>query len=119
MAQAYFLLIKYQLLLPFHSSQMVRESIFQEPNTKNGVSDLPLPKKKLLELFRVAWRYQLKKPACLATSLAEQTFLSGFSSSGKLRIGVKKEGGQLSAHAWCENKTMKNSDFKPLDLLES
>lgn len=119
MAGAYFLLIKYQFLLPFRSSQMVSESIFQESGMRVRLNDLSLSKKKLLELFRIAWRYQLIKPKCLATSLAQQAFLSGCSSSGKLRIGVRKEGGQLLAHAWCENKTMKNPDFERLDLLES
>lgn len=97
---------------------MVHESIFQKSKAKIRLNDLSLTKKKLLELFRVAWRYQLKKPKCLATSLAQQVFLSNFSSRDKLRIGIKKEGGRLLAHAWCEEKMVKNSDFKPLDLLE-
>lgn len=118
LARAYVLLVKYQLLLPFHSPQMVRESILEESETKAGSNNLNLSKKKLLELFRVAWRCQLIKPKCLATSLAQQAFLSEFSSRDELRIGIKKEGDRLLAHAWCEEKMVKNPDFKPLDLLE-
>lgn len=65
-------------------------------------------------MFRIAWRHQLIRPKCLAASLAQQAFLMRFGRPGVWRIGVKKEGERLHAHAWVEAGAPAGAGFHPL-----
>lgn len=111
---AYFYLIKTQFLLLLSSSQSVERALTQERPAKlsNRLNERRGAYKELLSFFRLAWRYQFKKPKCLATSLAQQTFLRHYGFPTQFRIGIRKVEEQLQAHAWCEDK---NLDFHPLE----
>jgi len=102
LTKAYFLLLKAQVFLLFLPQQSVEKAL-AGPKYFHHSEKLPfLPKLKLLELFRIAWRYQPLKPNCLPTSLALQTFLTRYGFPAQLQIGVRKENGGLKAHSWVE-----------------
>ena len=100
-AQAYFFLLKARLLLLFFPLSLVQKAMF--PTDCDDSKRLPSHlQRELLSFFKTARRYQMTKPNCLATSLALQAFLTHYGFSTRIRIGVRKEGEALQAHAWCE-----------------
>jgi len=60
------------------------------------------PVEVLLRCFQIAAGHHLYRPACLPRSIALQHFLQRHGHPAVLRIGVRKEGGRLRAHAWVE-----------------
>lgn len=57
---------------------------------------------RLASLVRVAARCQPWKVSCLERSLVLQATLSGDGPRPELRIGVRRDGRALQAHAWVE-----------------
>ena len=116
---AYGLLLRARFLVRFFSAQAVEKALagngsvaHQEPNEAVSAPRAALlsrqnnnitSKTELLDLFRLAWRYQWKRPKCLATSLAKQLFLERYGIPTNLRIGVHKQDNKLLGHAWCED----------------
>lgn len=100
---AYYLFLKVRFLLLFLPAQIVEKALFPAPKDAPKHSVFSFSKQRILSLFRIAWRYQLNRPKCLQTSLAQRTFLAHFGFASQLFIGVKKEHGRLRAHAWCKD----------------
>ena len=71
---------------------------------------VPANETRLLDLFDIARRNQFPKPNCLLTSLAKNDFLSRRRIPSRLHIGIKKDGKELKAHAWCEISKKESSD---------
>ncbi|HJX26490.1 MAG TPA: lasso peptide biosynthesis B2 protein [Thermoanaerobaculia bacterium] len=57
---------------------------------------------RLARLVRTAARCQPWKVSCLERSLVLQAILSGSGSPPQLKIGVRRDGEALQAHAWVE-----------------
>jgi hypothetical protein len=53
-------------------------------------------------MVHAAARYGLVQPTCLEKSLALWWFLGRRGMASSLRIGTRKDGGRLEAHAWIE-----------------
>ncbi|MCM8812186.1 MAG: lasso peptide biosynthesis B2 protein [Candidatus Omnitrophica bacterium] len=82
--------------------------------------DCPVP--ELIRAFRTAQRNQPLRPTCLVSAIAERIFLERHGVSARVRIGVRKEGKGIHAHAWCV--VMGRSDggemqFAPLEMAGS
>lgn len=63
---------------------------------------LPDPAAALSRLVGIAARHHLRPMRCLQQALVLQSLLAEEGIAAELRIGVRKEGNQLSAHAWLE-----------------
>jgi hypothetical protein len=72
-----------------------------EPTPDEDSGRLLLPRAcAIARIVKIAARYGLWRPKCLAQSLALWWFLRRQKIDGDLRIGVQPEGGRLEAHAW-------------------
>ncbi len=58
---------------------------------------------RLTKTFTVVSRY-VPRATCLAQALAGQRLLAAHGHSSRLRIGVRKDGARLGAHAWLEHQ---------------
>ncbi|MFL6291666.1 MAG: lasso peptide biosynthesis B2 protein [Thermoanaerobaculia bacterium] len=58
---------------------------------------------RLAQLTGIAARHHLRPMVCLPQSLALQALLRRQGLSAELRIGVRRAGGKLQAHAWVEH----------------
>ena len=101
-------LFAYSFLLKAHFLASCRAI----PSVEKALSTPPLlrqpsrrfSEKELADLFRIAWRYQLPRPKCLATALARRLFLARYGHSVTFQIGVRKDANGFQAHAWCGGK---------------
>jgi len=57
---------------------------------------------RLAQLVGIAGRHHLRQMTCLPRSLALQALLRRQGIEADLRIGVRREAGELRAHAWIE-----------------
>jgi hypothetical protein len=57
---------------------------------------------RIAQMVHAAARYGLVQPTCLEKSLALWWFLGRRGMASSLRIGTRKNGGRLEAHAWIE-----------------
>lgn len=57
---------------------------------------------RLARLVGIAGRHHLRPMTCLPRSLALQALLRRHGIEADLRIGVRREAGELRAHAWIE-----------------
>jgi hypothetical protein len=104
LAQAWILLLLVDLslgLLPFRR--------IQQAMAKVGKRGTPVPIgapwftiQRHLRLVRAAARHHLYPMGCLRQSLVLQSLLARRGIRTDLRMGVRKEGQRLSAHAWLE-----------------
>lgn len=60
----------------------------------------------LAHLVDLAARHGVVRAKCLATSIALQSLLASAGFPADLRIGVRKHGLRLEAHAWVEHEGM-------------
>lgn len=67
-----------------------------------GRSGRPVDPGRLARLVGAASRHHLWPMTCLPRSLALQALLRRHGISADLRIGVRREAGELRAHAWIE-----------------
>ena len=55
-------------------------------------------------MVRAAGRHSVGHPSCLEESLALWWLLGRQSISSELRVGIRKDGEKLEAHAWVERQ---------------
>lgn len=73
------------------------------PQTGNTLIENAIPHARhTARLVQMAARHGLVHASCLEQSLALLWLLRREGIAGELRIGVRKEAGQLEAHAWVE-----------------
>lgn len=58
--------------------------------------------RRLLDAVGRAGRFRLHRVPCLPRALVLQRLLAGRGIPSEVRIGVRREGGSLTAHAWVE-----------------
>lgn len=89
--------------LPKVQSLLRRLGSFGTPPRLPAISDpLPDPATTLTRLVGIAARHHLRPMRCLQQALVLQSLLAEAGIAAELRIGVRKEDRQLSAHAWLE-----------------
>lgn len=71
----------------------------------------------IAKLVEIASRYGLYKPNCLQKSLLLWWFLQRRGIESELRIGVRKKGTLLEAHAWVEYQGSVLNDRNDVDQL--
>ncbi|MBC7260571.1 MAG: lasso peptide biosynthesis B2 protein [Chloroflexi bacterium] len=104
LTQAWFLLLMFDLglrLLPFRQVQRVAARAMrrgEEQRTAQAWAAI----QRTQRLVGIAARYHLYPMRCLPRALALQWLLNKQGIRTELRIGVRKEGAQFSAHAWLE-----------------
>ena len=105
LATAYFCFFKTYLHLWLHPQHYIDKllTVRATPSSQSGAG--PHRLSELMRIFHIARSYQFQKPKCLATSLAQQTFLASFGIPATFHIGVKNEKGKFEAHAWCESES--------------
>lgn len=106
LAQAWLLLLVFDLsvrLLPFHRVQKVAALAMKGEGEQRG-SQVLRAVEKTEHLVSIAGRYHLYPMHCLPRALVLQWLLGRQGIGTELRIGVRKEMAQLSAHAWLEYK---------------
>lgn len=64
--------------------------------------EISIPADRLAHLVGIAGRHHLHPMTCLPRSLALQALLRRHGIEADLRIGVRREAGELRAHAWVE-----------------
>jgi integrase len=62
-----------------------------------------LPRDRVAQLLAAAARHHLRPMTCLTRSLALRELLRRQDVPTELRIGVRREDGELRAHAWVEH----------------
>ena len=62
-----------------------------------------IPADRLAHLVGIAGRHHLHPMTCLPRSLALQALLRRYGIEAELRIGVRREAGEMRAHAWIEH----------------
>ena len=99
-------------LLPFG----VLLHLSQRPLSKTAGVEVDL----LTKTLAVAGRY-VPHATCLTKALAGQRLLAAQGYQGRLRIGVRKDGARLRAHAWLEyrgqvvvGRVSNLTDYRPL-----
>ena len=68
-----------------------------------GRRESGLSPERLAQLTGIAARHHLRKMVCLPQSLALQALLRRQGLSSELRLGVRRDGGTVHAHAWVEH----------------
>lgn len=76
----------------------------------------PLPG-RLASLVGSAARHHLRPATCLTRALTLQALLRRQGHQAELRIGVRREGGALQAHAWVEHAGSPLGDPAGVDLV--
>jgi len=61
---------------------------------------------RVARIVEIASRRGIIRAKCLPLSLTLQSLLAGSGVSADLRLGVRKYGGRLEAHAWVEHEGM-------------
>jgi hypothetical protein len=61
---------------------------------------------QVARIVEIASRLGIIRAKCLPLSLTLQSLLAGSGVSAELRLGVRKYGGRLEAHAWVEHDGM-------------
>jgi hypothetical protein len=74
----------------------VNQSLFKSKSLQQF--DAP----KIVQLFKVAVRYNINWATCLSQSLVLCWLLKVNNIASELKIGVRSEGGKLEAHSWVE-----------------
>ena len=111
---AYFFLLKARFLTSWCALPSVENALSTPPLLRQPARRFS--QKELADLFRLAWRYQLPRPKCLATALAQRLFLAHYGHAETFRIGVRKDANGFQAHAWCGGK---EGRFSALELSNS
>ena len=103
--EAWFIFVKWDLLISFTQYETWRNKIILSPNLDNATSsidDATLAKqiKLIIKLSEIAARFQIRKMNCLRRCLSQQQMLKKRGFSAQMHIGVRFEEEQLLAHAW-------------------
>ena len=103
--EAWFIFVKWDLLISFTQYETWRNKIVLSPNLDNATSsinDATLAKqiKLIIKLSEIAARFQIRKMNCLRRCLSQQQMLKKRGFSAQMHIGVRFEEEQLLAHAW-------------------
>ena len=115
--EAWFVFVKWDLLISFTKYETWRNEIILSPNLDNATSsinDATLANqiKLIIKLSETAARFQIRKMNCLRRCLSQQQMLKKRGFSAKMHIGVRFEEEQLLAHAWLtiQGKVINDSD---------
>ncbi|PKH85186.1 lasso peptide biosynthesis B2 protein [Colwellia sp. Bg11-28] len=103
--EAWFVFVKWDLLISFTQYETWRNKIILSPNLDNATSsidDATLAKqiKLIIKLSEIAARFQIRKMNCLRRCLSQQQMLKKRGFSAQMHIGVRFEEEQLLAHSW-------------------
>jgi hypothetical protein len=103
--EAWFIFVKWDLLISFTQYETWRNKIILSPNLDNATSsidDATLAKqiKLIIKLSEIAARFQIRKMNCLRRCLSQQQMLKKRGFSAQMHIGVRFEEEQLLAHSW-------------------
>ncbi len=104
LAQAWFLLLVVDLglrVLPFKRVQVFAAQA-KQPDSAPKRNDTHKTIARLQRFVDIAARYHLYPMTCLRQALALQRLAGQRGIASELRIGVRKDGGALEAHAWVE-----------------
>lgn len=93
------LLPLYALALRWLGLRRVQTSFPQWPRAIDGA---PPCAAEIARLVSAAARHGPYRATCLATSLMLQRLLRSYGIESELRLGVRKVGDELEAHAWLE-----------------
>ena len=99
------LLILAEASLRIWSLRTILEALEKRSAHAQGASDSPPASEALANFTRLvelADRHGLFRPSCLRRALVVAWVLSGRGIASNLKIGVTKDQGNLSAHAWVE-----------------
>jgi hypothetical protein len=86
------------------ATQGTLERFLSTPNDSDRQFDGNMAKdaSRIARMVHAAARYGLVRPTCLEKSLALWWFLGRRGIASSLRIGTRKNGDRLEAHAWIE-----------------
>jgi len=115
--EAWFVFVKWDLLISFTKYETWRNEIILSPNldtATSSINDATLANqiKQIIKLSETAARFQIRKMNCLRRCLSQQQMLKKRGFSAKMHIGVRFEEEQLLAHAWLtiQGKVINDSD---------
>lgn len=91
-------------LLGFSRVQSVFRQRATVPNGRFGPVEAAQRARQTAHLVSAAARHGIYRANCLPTSLALRRLLQGQGIEANLRVGVRKAGGKLEAHAWVEHQ---------------
>lgn len=106
-------------LLPLPKAQSLLATLYRRPLPRE------VPAVRLAELVDVASRHHLLSPRCLQRALVLQNLLRAQGGSADLRIGVRRHGSAIEAHAWVEQEgrpvgeSRDHFSFLPLELIDA
>jgi transglutaminase superfamily protein len=93
------------LSLKLRGFEGTRAALRKTPSHTTPQTDSDSPKKQIAlvaHMVNAADRHGLVHPSCLVKSLTLWWLLGRQGITSELRVGVRKEGGNLEAHAWVE-----------------
>lgn len=94
-----------ELSLKFRGFEATRATLRKTLSHTTSQTDSDSPKKQIAltaHMVNAADRHGLVHPSCLVKSLMLWWLLGRQGITSELRVGVRKEGGNLEAHAWVE-----------------
>ena len=103
--EAWFIFVKWDLLISFTKYETWRNEITLSPNLDNAsssINDATLANqiKQIIKLSETAARFHIRKTNCLRRCLSQQQMLKKRGFAAQMHIGVRFEEEQLLAHAW-------------------
>ena len=101
LGKAWLLLLLAGVALRCLSLPRVQKLLVSRPGRSRQIGQA-VAANRLAWLVRAAARFHPWKVGCLERSLVLQAILSGSGTRPEVRIGVRRDGGSLRAHAWVE-----------------
>ena len=103
LARAWARLLVADLLLRFLPLPRVQKLLAARPRRRGGET-ATAPTLRVLRAVDVAARHHLYPMHCLQRALVLQSMLGTYGVHTDLRLGVRREAGELRAHAWIEHQ---------------
>jgi hypothetical protein len=101
LAQAGWLLLVTDLGLRWRSFRQV-QALLAVPHPPAPPANADVAIRRVMRLVDVAARYHVYPMTCLRRALVSQRLVVERGIAAELKVGVRKENGQLDAHAWLE-----------------
>jgi hypothetical protein len=101
-ARAWARLLVADLLLRFLPLPRVQKLLAARPRRRRG--ETAVPASRVLRAVDLAARHHLYPMHCLQRALVLQSMLGAYGVHTDLRLGVRREAGELRAHAWIEHE---------------
>lgn len=112
--RAWWRLLRADLALRLRPARTLERALAAEGSGRDEGAE-PLAADRLAELVGSAAAHHLWSMGCLPRSIALRRLLADRGVAARLRVGVRKEGAELLAHAWVESAGRVVGEAEPVE----